>query len=64
MDHKLYLSDPGIYRVNGDFFYRKNNEKVTNDKLLQKLQKIKVPPAWKNVWYASKPKCQNVVHNI
>jgi DNA topoisomerase-1 len=62
MDHKLYLSDPGIYRVNGDFFYRKNNEKVTNDKLLQKLQKIKVPPAWKNVWYASKPRCHIQVY--
>jgi DNA topoisomerase-1 len=64
MDHKLYLSDPGIYRVGRSFYFHKNNQLVTESKLLQRLNKYVVPPAWKNVWYASKERCHIQVYGI
>jgi DNA topoisomerase-1 len=67
MDHKLYLSDPGIYKKGNKFYFNKkshepsgsekNNEEVTDQRILQRISKYVVPPAWKNVWYASKPRC-------
>jgi DNA topoisomerase-1 len=64
MDHKLYLTDKGIYKVDTIFYFHKNGQKVTDEKTLQRLSKFVVPPAWKNVWYASNPKCHIQVHGI
>ena len=49
MNH--YLSDPGIKLKNKNYYYK--NKLVTDPVLLEKLSKIRVPPAWKSVWYAS-----------
>jgi len=62
MDHSVYLSDPGIYRSNFKFYYRKNNKEVTDEQIIQRLSKFVVPPAWKNVWYASKARCHIQVY--
>lgn len=64
MDHKLYLSDPGIYRKGHKFYFNKNNSEVTDQKILQRISKFVVPPAWTNVWYASKPRCHIQVCGI
>jgi len=76
MDHKLYLSDPGIYRKGNKFYFNKKrreaalpqgsekSREVTDQKILERLSKFVVPPAWKNVWYASKPKCHIQVCGI
>jgi len=64
MDYKLYLKDPGIYKKNNKFYYNKTHQKVTQDVILERLNKIYTPPAWKNVWYASKPKCHIQAHGI
>ena len=64
MDHKLYLSDKGIYRTNGQFYYHKNNQIVTDPRLLERLSRLVVPPAWTQVWFASNPKCHIQVHGI
>jgi len=69
MDHKLYLSDPGIYRKGNKFYFNKKREsqkqnEVTDQKILERLSKFVVPPAWTNVWYASKPKCHIQVCGI
>ena len=62
MDHKLYLGDKGIYRVNGAFYFHKTKKIVNCPKMLTRLRKLVVPPAWTNVWYASNPKCHIQVH--
>jgi DNA topoisomerase-1 len=62
MDHKLYLKDPGIYKKGNKFFYNKNNSQVDDQNCLKRLQSFKVPPAWKNVWYSSTPKCHIQVY--
>jgi len=64
MDHKLYLSDPGIYRSGTKFYFRKNNQEVTDQQILNRVSKFVVPPAWKNVWYASKSRCHIQVCGI
>ena len=64
MDHKLYLSDKGIYKSGNKFYFNKNNQEVNDSKLLQFLSTFKVPPAWINVWYASNPKCHIHVYGI
>jgi DNA topoisomerase-1 len=64
MDHKLYLSDKGIYRTNGQFYYHKNNQIVTDPRLLERLSRLVVPPAWTQVWFACNPKCHIQVHGI
>ena len=63
MDHKLYLSDPGIIKKN-DKYYSRNNNPITNKEIISRLDLIKVPPAWINVWYASNKKCHIQVHGI
>jgi DNA topoisomerase-1 len=45
-----------IYKKNNHFYYIKSKERVTDVSTLQRLQSIKVPPAWKNVRYASSKK--------
>ena len=63
MDHKLYLSDSGIKKVKDKHYYfNKNNQKVTDPKILNRLNKFRVPPAWVDVWYASKPNCHIQVY--
>jgi DNA topoisomerase-1 len=62
MDHKLYLKDPGIYKKGNNFFFNKTNQQVTDQKCLSRLQSFRVPPAWKNVWYSSTPKCHIQVY--
>jgi DNA topoisomerase I len=62
MDHKLYLKDPGIYKKGNKFYYNKGNSQVTDQKCLARLQSFRVPPAWKNVWYSSTPKCHIQVY--
>jgi len=64
MDHKVYLSDPGIYRNGSKFYYRKNSQEVTDSKILSRIKSFVVPPAWKDVWYASKPRCHIQVYGI
>ena len=64
MDHKVYLSDKGIYRVNGLFYFHKTKKIVNCPKTLERLRHLVVPPAWTNVWYASNPKCHIQVHGI
>ena len=64
MNHELYLSDSGI-SVYGNIFYFNKNKTIVNDKeTLDRLLKIRVPPAWKNVWYSSNKKCHIQVHGI
>ena len=63
MDHKAYLSDPGIYRNGNRFYYHKNNKEVKGV-ILQRLSKLVVPPAWGSVWYASKTRCHIQVYGI
>lgn len=62
MDHKLYLKDPGIYKKGSNWYFNKTNQKVVDTKCIQRLQSFRVPPAWKNVWYSSTPKCHIQVY--
>ena len=64
MNHKDYLRDSGIFKKGVSFYYNKNNVKVTDLEIVNRLNKYAVPPAWKNVWYASKPKCHIQVYGI
>jgi len=64
MDHKLYLSDPGIYKKGNKFYFNKNNSQVTDPGVLKKLKAIYIPPAWTSVWYASKQRCHILAHGI
>jgi DNA topoisomerase-1 len=64
MDHKLYLSDPGIFKKNDKFYYNKTGKQVVESNQLERLNKLRVPPAWGNVWYTSSPKCHIQVHGI
>ena len=64
MNHELYLSDNGIYKKNDIFFYNKTKERVLDVKILERISKIRVPPAWTSVWYASNKKCHIQVHGI
>lgn len=62
MDHKLYLTDPGIYKNGSRFYYNKNNQEVVDQKILERIKKYAVPPAWKSVWYASNKNCHIQVY--
>ena len=64
MNHTSYLRDPGIYKENGIFYYKKKNKIVTDPKTLERVRSFVVPPAWKNVWYASSSRCHIQVHGI
>ena len=64
MDHKLYLTDPGIFKKNDKFYYNKTGKQVVESNQLERLGKLRVPPAWGNVWYTSSPKCHIQVHGI
>jgi DNA topoisomerase-1 len=62
MNHSVYLKDPGIYKKGNSFY--KDNKIITDTTILNRLKSFRVPPAWKNVWYASTPKSHVQVHGI
>ena len=64
MNHKLYLTDPGIFKKGNKFYFNKNKQEVVQQSILSHLSSFKVPPAWNNVWYASNKKCHIQVHGI
>ena len=64
MDHKLYLTDSGIFKKNNKFYYNKNKKQVTENLNLDRLNKLYIPPAWINVWYASKKNCHIQAYGI
>jgi len=64
MDHKIYLKDKGISKNANHFYFNKNGKRVTDPKILERLTKFKVPPAWHSVWYASNKDCHIQIHGI
>jgi DNA topoisomerase-1 len=61
MNHSLYLTDPGIYKKGGNWYYNHTGLRVTDT---ERLSKLGVPPSWRNVWYASSKKCHIQAHGI
>jgi DNA topoisomerase-1 len=55
----VYVSDkdPGIERLKHgkSFTYVKNRKQVTDDKELERISKLVIPPAWENVWICTLP---------
>jgi DNA topoisomerase I len=55
--HLIYVTDsqPGISRIKKGkgFLYLYEGKKVTNKEVLDRIKKIVIPPAWKNVWICS-----------
>lgn len=56
----IYVTDamPGIYRKGkpGKFHYEdKDGIKITEDKHLERIKALVIPPAWQNVWISNKP---------
>ncbi|RDC55454.1 DNA topoisomerase IB [Pedobacter chinensis] len=56
----VYVTDsmPGIYRKGkpGKFYYEdKDGQKITDEKHLNRIKSLVIPPAWQNVWIANKP---------
>jgi len=64
MNHKLYLTDHGIFRNNNKFYYSKTSKQVTDKTELNRLNSLKVPPAWNNLWFASNKNCHIQAHGI
>jgi DNA topoisomerase-1 len=62
MDHKIYLTDSGIYKKKIKYYFFKNNKEITDSNELLRLNNLKVPPGWNNVWYASNKRCHVLVH--
>lgn len=55
----VYIRDsqPGILRKKrgrGFVFLNQDNQKVTNESQLQRIEELVIPPAWKNVWISPK----------
>ena len=55
----VYVTDqmPGIYRKGkpGEFYYEdKRGNKITDENQLARIKSLVLPPAWTNVWIASK----------
>lgn len=59
-----YLKDTGIYKKNDKYYFFKNDNKVSDLSILDRLNKYRVPPAWKSVWYASDRRSHIQVHGI
>lgn len=56
-DEKHY--DTGIVRIatkNGYVYFHVKNKKPINDKELARIESLKIPPAWNNVWISGDPK--------
>ena len=64
MNHTVYLSDPGIYKKDNKFYYNSSGTLVLQGSIFDRISKIRVPPAWKKVWYSSSSKCHIQVHGI
>lgn len=48
-------SAPGYFRqkLNGKFkFYDRNGNRITNEKTIERVESLVIPPAWKKVWIA------------
>lgn len=65
----VYVTDkmPGIYRKGnpGKFYYEdKNGEGITEEKHLDRIKALVIPPAWQNVWIANKPNAYMQVTGI
>ena len=58
------MNDTGIYKKNDKYYYFKNDNRVSDLNILGRLNKYRVPPAWKSVWYASDKKSHIQVHGI
>lgn len=59
MSGLVYLTDqmPGIYRKGepGNFYYEdKRGNPITDEKTLERIKALVLPPAWTNVWIAKK----------
>jgi DNA topoisomerase I len=55
----IYLTDsaPGITRKsvgNGFEYFDQKTQKISDEKILQRIKKLALPPAWENVWIAPK----------
>ena len=55
----IYLTDsgPGISRKrveNGFAYFDKKAQKISDEKILERIKKLVLPPAWQNVWIAPK----------
>ncbi len=55
----IYISDasPGITREiteDGFVYLNKKGEKISDPKILERIRKLALPPAWQNVWIAEK----------
>ena len=64
MDYKVYLSDKGITKLGKTYRFNDSKRTVKDTSTLERLDKIYIPPAWRNVWYASNPKCHIQAHGI
>lgn len=58
-NHLIYVSDthPGIRREkrrNGFIYLNSRGAEVTDEKTLDRIKKLVIPPAWENVWIAGK----------
>jgi DNA topoisomerase-1 len=56
----IYVTDsaPGITREvakNGFKYVNPKDEEITDVKILERIKKLALPPAWQNVWIATKP---------
>jgi DNA topoisomerase-1 len=55
----VYVSDklPGIKRVrNGNgFYYTVEEKRITQKKILERIRKLVIPPAWEDVWICKLP---------
>ncbi len=51
----VYITDktPGYFRQ-GKSFYDLNGKKVTDEKILERINDLVIPPAWKDVWVSPK----------
>lgn len=50
-------SDPGISRKRSGknfIYFNKKGDKITDEKILERIRKLVLPPAWINVWIAEK----------
>ncbi len=54
----IYVNDksPGISRIKkaDSFIYQFNDKPVTDEKQLERIKKLAIPPAWTNVWISFK----------
>jgi DNA topoisomerase I len=59
MAELIYVSDgqPGIVRVrDGDGFkYLAGDKEITDEKQLERIRKLVIPPAWESVWICKRP---------